>query len=153
MISSSRPFQIYGPILLSPKLFINIFFSSKPKYLFYLLRAFSWHALLLHRTMIAWNFSGFTIILFILNQPVSLFSSLYKYLISCDNVLDEDVIMLSSAKLCNSEFLVLMSRSFIKTLIKMVPSIDPWGTPDKRIWKILHVLFILTFCLRFLRYE
>ena len=34
------------------KLFINIFFSSKPKYLFNLLRVFSWPALLLHHCIV-----------------------------------------------------------------------------------------------------
>ena len=84
---------------------------------------------------------------------VALFASLCKSFISFDNVPDELVIVLSSAKFCNSKLLVLISRSFIKILNRMGPNIDPRGTPDKRITKILHVLFILTFRARFLRYE
>ena len=33
------------------------------------------------------------------------------------------------------------------------PRIDPWGTPDKSIWKKLSVSFILTLCFLRLKYE
>ena len=61
-------------------------------------------------------------------------------LISCNNVPDKLLMVLLSGKLCNSKFQVVISRSFVKILNRMGHSIDPWGTPDKRIWKILHIL-------------
>ena len=50
--------------------------------------------------------------------------------------------------------LLIRTRLFIRDLrvINMLnksgPNIEPWRTSDNRIWKILRILLILTFCLR-----
>ena len=37
-----------------------------------------------------------------------------------------------------------MNKSFIKMLNKIGPNMEPWGTPDNRILKILPASFIVT---------
>ena len=57
-------------------------------------------------------------------SQIALFASLYQSFTSCDSVSDKHVTVLSSAKLCSSESLVLIVRLFIKILKRMGPSID-----------------------------
>ena len=88
------------------------------------LKVFSRPGLLLHKYQNLHCLWKFTIILFFLNQSVTLFPSLCKFFINCDNVYDKLVKELSSAKLYRSEFLVLIRRSFVKLLNRMGLSID-----------------------------
>ena len=54
--------------------------------------------------------------------------------------------MLSSAKIANLALLIKRKKLFIKMLNKIEPSMEPCGTPDNRILKILSALFIWAPC-------
>ena len=51
--------------------------------------------------------------------------------------------MLSSAKFANLALFIKRNKSFIKMLNKIGPSMEPCGTPDNRILKILSLVFFL----------
>ena len=59
------------------------------------------------------------------------------------------LMILSSAKLCNSDFVSHKNKSFIKTLNRNEPSIEPCGTPKSIALKKLDILLIFTLCFRF----
>ena len=52
--------------------------------------------------------------------------------------------VLSSAKLCKSDFVSHKNKSLIKMLNKIGPSIDPCGTPESMVLKKLNILLIFT---------
>ena len=58
--------------------------------------------------------------------------------------------VLSLAKLFESDFLMHRNKSLRNILKRIGPNTDPCSTPDKMFWKALKVkiLFILTFCFR-----
>ena len=61
--------------------------------------------------------------------------------------------VLSSAKLCKSDFSMHRNKS-LRNISKMIgPYIEPCGTPDKIFWNALKMLFILIFCFRSFKYE
>ena len=60
------------------------------------------------------------------------------------------VIVLSSAKLFNEDYIKPI-RSFINMLNSNGPKIDPWGTPESNVLKVLCMLFKLMHC--FLRFK
>ena len=97
--------------------------------------------------IMAWNLSGFTIIMFSLNHWTAFSDSEVKLSINSYRDFSVHEIVLSSAKLCNSAFSIQSKRSLMKMLKRMGPKIDPCGTPDNKTWKTLHVLFI--FCILF----
>ena len=61
--------------------------------------------------------------------------------------------VLSSAKLCKSDFLMHRNKSLRNILKRIEPNIEPCGIPDKIFWNALKMLFILTFCFRSFKYE
>ena len=73
--------------------------------------------------IIDWNLSGLTIILFTLNHSVALFDSISKLVIKSPSVSDEQLIVLSSAKLWSSEFSIfnihwtVISNQLIKSCV------------------------------------
>ena len=103
--------------------------------------------------IIDWNLSEFTIILFVLNQFTVVSHSLRNISESSGKSLLPTYIVLSSAKFASSASLIKKNKSFIKRLKRIGPRMDPWGTPDKRIWKKLSVSFILTLCFLRFKYE
>ena len=52
--------------------------------------------------------------------------------------------VLSSAKLCKSDFVSHKNKSLIKMLNKIGPSIHPCGTPESMVLKKLDMLLIFT---------
>ena len=82
---------------------------------------------------IDWNLSGFTIILFVLNQFIAVSHSFRNISESSVKCLLPTDIVLSSAKFASSASLMKKNKSFIKRLKRIGPRIDPWGTLDKRI--------------------
>ena len=56
--------------------------------------------------------------------------------------------VLSSAKLCRSEFFSHKNRFLRNILNKIGPSTEPCGTPDRIFSKRLEILLIDTFCFR-----
>ena len=61
-----------------------------------------------------------------------MFPSFSNSEISSFSELETQEIVLSSAKLWRSEFLIYMKRSFMNKLKRIGPRIEPCGTPDKR---------------------
>ena len=66
-----------------------------------------------------------------LNDFVAMFSSFFNSEIRSFSELETQEIVLSSAKLCRSEFLIYMKRSFMNKLKRIGTRIEPCGTPDK----------------------
>ena len=62
-------------------------------------------------------------------------------------------IVLSSAKLKRSDNFKVESRSLRNILDNIGPKIDPSGTPDSNVRKLLKQLLNFTFCFLRLRYE
>ena len=93
----------------------------------------------------AWNLSGFTVIMFSLNHYSAFPDSDFKLLINSSRDFSVHEIVLPSAKLCNSAFSIQSKRLLVKMLKRMKPKIDPPETPDNATWKTLYVLFIFTF--------
>ena len=58
--------------------------------------------------------------------------------------------ILSSAKLCKSDFLMHGNKTLRNTLKRIEPNIELCGTPYKMFWNELKMLFILTFCFQIL---
>ena len=87
----------------------------------------------------AWNLSGFTIIMFSLNHYTPFFDSEVKLLINSSRDFSVHEIVLGSAKLCNSAFSIQSKRSLMKMLIRMGPKIDLCGTPNNKIRKTLYI--------------
>ena len=56
--------------------------------------------------------------------------------------------VLSSAKLCKSDFFSHKNKSFIKMLNRIGPSTDPCGTHETVVLKELDILLIFTLCFR-----
>ena len=96
--------------------------------------------------IIAWNFYGLTIMELSLTHCVAMFPSFSNTEIMPFSELETQDIVLSSAKLCRSELLIYIKRSFMNKLKRIGPIIEPCGTPDKSNWKILYVLLIWTLC-------
>ena len=95
--------------------------------------------------IMAWNLSGFTIIVLSLTHCTAFSDSEVKLLI--DSFRDfsvHEIIVLSLAKFCNSTFSIQI-KILMKMLKRMGPKIDPCGTQDNKTWKTLYVLFICTF--------
>ena len=92
--------------------------------------------------IIDWNLSGFTIMLFGLNQFIAVSHSFCKSSKSSVKSLHPTYIVLSSSKFASLASLMKKNKSFIKRLKRSGPRIDPSGTPDKRIWKNLSVSLI-----------
>ena len=64
----------------------------------------------------AWNLSGFTIIMLSLNHCTAFSDSEVKLLINSSRDFSLHEIVLSSAKLCNSAFLIQSKRLLMKML-------------------------------------
>ena len=90
----------------------------------------------------AWNLSGFTIIMFSLNHYTPFLDSEVKLLISSSKDFSVHEIVLGLAKLCNSAFSIQSKRSLMKMLIRMGPKIDLCGTPNNKIRKTLYIYII-----------
>ena len=117
-------------------LFSKLMFIS---FIFIEARLFCWFFMSI---IMAWNLSGFTIIMFSLNHCTAFSDSEVKLLINFSRDYEVHEIALSSAKLCNSAFSIQSQRSLIKMLKRTGPKIDPCRTPDNETWKTLYVLFI-----------
>ena len=89
--------------------------------------------------IMAWNLSRFTIITFSLNHCAAFSDPEVKLLISSSWDFSVDELVLSSAKLCNSEFSIQSKRSLMKMLKRMGAKIGLCGTPDNITWKTLYV--------------
>ena len=65
-----------------------------------------------------------------------------------DAVSFSKVIVLSSALLYNDDFLIKLIRSFIDMLNSSGSWINPWGTPESSVLKVLYMLLLckLTHC-------
>ena len=59
--------------------------------------------------------------------------------------------VLSSAKLCESDFVSHKNKSFIKMLNRIGSSIDPCGTPESIVQKKIDILLIFTLCFRYFK--
>ena len=57
------------------------------------------------------------------------------------------------AVLSSSVLDIQRKRSFINILNKIGPSTGPWGISECKIWKILWVSFIPTFCFPLFKHE
>ena len=101
----------------------------------------------------AWNFSGLIIISFNMNHSIAVWLSVSSVEISFSIVLSAVVIVLTSAKFNSSVFVIQRYRSFLNTLKRSGPSIEPWGTQDKSTWNMLWVLLIFTFCFHLFKCE
>ena len=98
--------------------------------------------------IIAWNLYALTIIAFCLNQLTADWDSCSKIFKSPVKVLQVAVMLLLSAKLCKSEFLIHRSKS-LKNISKQIRlNIESFSTPDKIVWNALKMLFVLTFFFR-----
>ena len=93
----------------------------------------------------AWNLSGFTIIVFSLTHCTAFSDSEVKLLInSFRDFSVHEIIVLSLAKFCNSTFSIQI-KILMKMLKRMGPKIDPCGTQVNKTWKTLYVLFTFIF--------
>ena len=101
--------------------------------------------------IIAWSFSGLTIMELSPNHCVAMFPSFSNSEIRPFSELETQEIALSSAKLCRSEYLIYMKRSLLNKLKRIGLRIEPCRTPDKSNWKILYALLIWTLCFRCFR--
>ena len=95
---------------------------------------------------IAWNLSGFTIILYILNlsKVIILFDS--NLFIRSEIVCAQAESVLSSAKLWIEEDSMKKQRSLIEKSSRIGQTIEPCGTPEMIFSKLLYVLFIRAHC-------
>ena len=75
--------------------------------------------------LIAWNFSGLTIISFYLNHSIAAWLSVLSVEIRFSIVLSAAVIVLSSAKSNRSVIVIQSYRSFTNILKRPRPSIEP----------------------------
>ena len=63
------------------------------------------------------------------------------------------MVILSSAKLCKSDFLIQRNKSLRNILKRIGRNIEHCDIPDKMFWNALKMLFILTLCFRSFKYE
>ena len=100
---------------------------------------------------IAWNLSGFTIILYILNlsKVIILFDS--NLFIRSEIVCAQAESVLSSAKLWIEEDSVKKQRSLIEKSSRIGQTIEPCGTLEMIFSKLLYVLFIRAHCFLFFK--
>ena len=99
---------------------------------------------------LSWNLKSLIgIYLGLLSSVLNQFNAVSN---SCQNISKSSVklyyphiFVLSSAKFTSLSSLI-KKKPFIKRLKRIGPRIDSWGTPDKKIWKKLSVLFCLTLC-------
>ena len=98
---------------------------------------------------IAWNLSGFTIIVFILSHSIAILLSFSNLLIRSEIVVALAESALSSAKLWVEKDSIKKKRSLIEKLNRSGPTIDPCGTSKK----LLFVLFIRAQCFRFFYFK
>ena len=96
--------------------------------------------------------SGFTIISFILNQPMADLLSSNTFM-SSFILFQAAYIVMSSAKFASLASLIKKIKSFIRILNKMVRNIEFCGVPGKKIRKTLSVSFIFTPCFLRFTYE
>ena len=75
--------------------------------------------------IIDWNLSGFTIILFVLNQFIAV-SHYFRNIPKSSVKSLPTYIVLSSAKFASSASSIKKNKSFIKRLNRTGPRIDPW---------------------------
>ena len=71
--------------------------------------------------------------LFVLNQFIAVSHSFRKISKSSVKPLLPTYIVLSSAKFASLASLMKKNKTFIKRTKRIVPRIDPWRTPDKKI--------------------
>ena len=102
---------------------------------------------------IAWNLSGLTIMLLSLNQFMAQLLSDSKMLTRFFTVLAKLDKVLSSAKLWTDTLHRKKKKSLKKILNKIGPTIEPCGTPDFIVWKLLFMLLIFTHCFLFSKYS
>ena len=100
--------------------------------------------------IIASKLSALTIISFCLTQIKADSDFCSKVFKSSDKVLQVAVMVLSSTKLCKSDFLMHKNESLRDILKRVRPNIEPRGTPDKMFWNALKMSFIITFVSEFL---
>ena len=94
----------------------------------------------------AWNLSGFTIIVFSFTHCTAFSDSEVKLLIdSFRGSSVHEIIVLSLAKFRNSTFSIQIKILLMKMLKRMGPKIDPCGTQVNKTWKTLYVLFTFIF--------
>ena len=79
-----------------------------------------------------------------LKHCAAMFPSFSNSEISSFSELETQEIVLSSAKLWRSEFLIYTVRSFMNKLKRSGPRIEPCETPDKSNLEIQYVLLIWT---------
>ena len=80
----------------------------------------------------AWNLSGFTIIMFSLNLCTAFSDSEVKILLNSSRDFSVHEIVLPSSKLCISAFSIQSKRSLIKMLRRIGPKVDLSGTLDNK---------------------
>ena len=115
-----------------PSNFTDLVVSISLLYIFNL--CVFWFALLLF-IIIAWNLSGLAIMLSFLNQSTADSDSF-------SSVRRRPFRFLQVTKLCESDFVSHKSKSFIKMLNRIGPSIEPCGTPKSIVLKKLDILLI-----------
>ena len=118
----------------------NVTFFRRSQNLFIYHKLLRIFLLLFLSIIIALNFSVVTIMELSVKHCVAMFPSFSNSEISSFSELETQKIVLSSAKLVRSGFLIYMRRLFMNKLKKMGPMIEPCGTSDKSNSKIFYVL-------------
>ena len=115
---------------------------------FYIFKLYGiWFSLLLF-IIIAWNLSGLAIMLLFLNQSTADSDSFSSVRRRSFRFLQVTAMVLSSAKLCKSDFVSYKNKPFITMLSRIEPSIEPCGTPESIVLKKLDILLVFTLCFR-----
>ena len=115
---------------------------------FYIFKLYGiWFSLLLF-IIIAWNLSGLAIMLLFLNQSTADYDSFSSVRRRSFRFLQVTAMVLSSAKLCKSDFVSYKNKPFIKILSRIEPSIEPCGKPESIVLKKLDILLVFTLCFR-----
>ena len=115
---------------------------------FYIFKLYGiWFSLLLF-IITAWNLSGLDIMLLFLNQSTADSDSFSSVRRRSSRFLQVTAMVLSSAKLCKSDFVSYKNKPFIKILSRIEPSIEPCGTPESIVLKKLDILLVFPLCFR-----
>ena len=115
---------------------------------FYIFKLYGIWFSLLSFIIIAWNLSGLAIMLLFLNQSTADSDSFSSVRRRSFRFLQVTAMVLSSAKLCKSDFVSYKNKPFITMLSRIEPSIEPCGTPESIVLKKLDILLVFTLCFR-----
>ena len=115
---------------------------------FYIFKLYGiWFSLLLF-IIIAWNLSGLAIMLLFLNQSTADSDSFSSVRRRSFRFLQVTAMVLSSAKLCKSDFVSYKNKPFIKMLSRIEPSIELCGKAESIVLNKLDILLVFTLCFR-----